>query len=445
MRSKLKSSEASWGRIAGQDQDVVHVDWISEAAPSIKENKERTLLPHGLGRSYGDVCINDQGVLLSTKSLNKFISFDRTTGILYCEAGVAISEILKVCLPAGWFPPVTAGTKFFTLGGAIANDIHGKNHHVAGTFGRYVLSLELVRSNGETLTCTPMQNADLFRATIGGLGLTGLITRVTLQLKKVTTDRIQVETIRVKNLDDFFTKSAGSDNDFEYTVTWIDCLATGSSLGRGLLMRGKHAESNNKNSLQNLSNKSLNIGVPIDMPNFLLNSTNMRLFNAAYFNRMQGDEKKSLSKIDPFFYPLDAIKQWNRLYGKRGFFQFQFVVPKAAADTIGHVLEQTSSKGMGSFLVVLKEFGPIESPGLLSFPMPGYTMTLDFANQGEATTSFVQTLEQMVLKVGGRIYPAKDALMSKESFAQGYNKLNEFKRFVDPGFSSNFWRRMTNA
>ena len=445
MRSKLKSSEASWGRVAGSDQDVVHVDWISEAAPSILENKDRTLLAHGLGRSYGDVCLNDHGVLLSTQSLNKFISFDRVSGVLHCEAGVTISEILKVCLPAGWFPPVTAGTKFFTLGGAIANDIHGKNHHVAGTFGRHVLSFELMRSNGDTIICSPTQHTELFKATIGGLGLTGFITRVTLQLKKVSSDRIEVETIKVKNLDDFFAKSAGSDEGFEYTVTWIDCLATGSSLGRGLLMRGKHAESSDKNSLKNISTKSLNVAVPIDMPNFLLNGTNMRIFNAAYFNRMQGDEKKTLSKIDPFFYPLDAIKQWNRLYGKRGFFQFQFVVPKAAADTIGRILEQTSSQGMGSFLVVLKEFGQIESPGLLSFPMPGYTMTLDFANQGEATTNFIRTLEEMVLKVGGRIYPAKDALMAKESFVQGYDKLEEFKRYVDPGFSSNFWRRMTKT
>ncbi len=445
LRSKLKSSEASWGRVTGSDQNVVHVDWMAEAAPSIIENKDCTMLAHGLGRSYGDVCLNDQGVLLSAKSLSKFISFDRLSGVLHCEAGVSISEILKVCLPAGWFPPVTAGTKFITLGGAIANDIHGKNHHIAGTFGRHVLSFELMRSNGEMITCSPTQNHELFNATIGGLGLTGFITRVTLQLKKVTTDRIEVETIKVKNLDDFFAKSEGSDNDFEYTVAWIDCLATGSSLGRGLLMRGKHVESANKNSLQILSNKSLNISVPIDMPDFLLNGTNMRLFNAAYFNRMRGDEKKTLSKIDPFFYPLDAIKQWNRLYGKRGFFQFQFVVPKSSADTIGHILEQTSSQGMGSFLVVLKEFGDVESPGLLSFPMPGYTMTLDFANQGDVTTNFIRSLEDIVLKVGGRIYPAKDALMSKEAFIQGYKKLEEFKRYVDPGFSSNFWLRMTKA
>jgi FAD/FMN-containing dehydrogenase len=181
------------------------------------------------------------------------------------------------------------------------------------------------------------------------------------------------------------------------------------------------------------------------MPNFLLNGTNMRLFNAAYYNRMQGDEKKTLSKIDPFFYPLDAINQWNRLYGKRGFFQFQFVVPKTAQDTVARILEQTSSQGMGSFLVVLKEFGAIESPGLLSFPMPGFTMTLDFANQGESTTNFIRFLEDIVLKVGGRIYPAKDALMSKETFMQGYSQLEEFKRYIDPGFSSNFWRRMTKA
>ncbi len=445
LRSKLKSSEASWGRIAGSEQNVVHVDWMSEAAPSILENKDRTMLAHGLGRSYGDVCLNDQGVVLSTKSLNKFISFDRLSGVLHCEAGVSIADILKVCLPAGWFPPVTAGTKFVTLGGAIANDIHGKNHHIAGTFGRHILSFELMRTNGEMITCSPTQNTDLFKATIGGLGLTGFITRVTLQLKKVTTDRIEVETIKVKNLDDFFAKSSGSDTDFEYTVTWIDCLSTGASLGRGLLMRGKHFESADKTSLQPSTNKSLNVSVPVDMPNFLLNGTNMRLFNAAYYNRMQGDEKKTLSKIDPFFYPLDAIKQWNRLYGKRGFFQFQFVVPKTAQDTVARILEKTSSQGMGSFLVVLKEFGAIDSPGLLSFPMPGFTMTLDFANQGESTKNFIRSLEDMVLKVGGRIYPAKDALMSQETFMQGYSKLEEFKRYVDPGFSSNFWRRMTKA
>jgi len=445
LRSTLKRFEASWGRVGGPDQDVVHIDWMSDVTPSVQENKDRTMLAHGMGRSYGDVCLNDQGVLLSIKNLNKFISFDRTTGIVTCEAGVSVADLLRVCVPAGWFPPVSAGTKYITLGGAIANDIHGKNHHVAGTFGRYVLQVELMRSNGELIVCSPSQNTELFNATIGGLGLTGLITRVVLQLKKVASDKIEVETIKIKNLDDFFAKTASSDDDYEYTVTWIDCLATGGSLGRGLLMRGKHFVSPNESGLQNRQKKSLSIGVPIDMPNFLLNGTNMRIFNAAYFNRMQGDKKTSLSNIDPFFYPLDAIKQWNRLYGKRGFFQFQFVIPKTAADTTRQVLEQTSSQGLGSFLVVLKEFGPIESPGLLSFPMPGFTMTLDFANQGEKTINFIKKLEDMILKVGGRIYPAKDALMSKESFVQGYPKLDEFKRFVDPGFSSNFWRRMTKT
>jgi len=443
LRSTLKSSQASWGRINGSDQDIVHIDWCSEAAPSILANNACSLLPHGQGRSYGDVCLNNQGLLLSTKNLDKFISFDRSTGILNCEAGATISNILAVCMPAGWFPPVTPGTKYVTIGGAIANDIHGKNHHVSGTFGRHVLSIDIMRSNGDTFTCSPKQNTKLFNATIGGLGLTGLIIRATLQLKKISSNKIEVETIKLKNLEDFFSKSAGSDDNFEYTVAWIDCLATGRSLGRGLLMRGMHAESCDINSPLILNNQFLNFAVPIDMPNFLLNGTNMRLFNAAYFNRVKVDEKKSLSKIDPFFYPLDAIKDWNRLYGKRGFFQFQFVVPKTAADTIGHILEQTSAQGMGSFLVVLKEFGALQSPGLLSFPMPGYTMTLDFANKGDATTRFIQNLEQLVLKVGGRIYPAKDALMSKETFTQGYPNLETFKDSVDPGFSSNFWRRMT--
>lgn len=437
---KFKNSSASWGRVSRKEQHIVPIDWRSEAAAIIAGKVNELILPYGQGRSYGDVCLNDDGVLLSTYALNKFIAFNRETGELICEAGVTFADIITVCLPAGWFPPVTPGTKFVSVGGALANDVHGKNHHVSGTFGCHVLEFQLVRSGGEMLYCSPTENSELFRATIGGLGLTGLITWVRLQLKPVASDRIVVETLRLKNLDDFFAKNSESDRDFDYTVTWVDCLARGDSLGRGLLMRGRHASKEEAEKSSNLLNAKM--VVPFDMPQFLLNGSTMRLFNTAFYKRMKSDRQTAVSAIDPFFYPLDAIGQWNRLYGSRGFFQFQFVVPKSEAGTIGKVLEMTSEAGMGSFLVVLKEFGDLPSPGMISFPMPGYTLALDFANEGARTTGFLKKLEDVVVAAGGRIYPAKDALMTPATFAAGFPGLDAFMPLVDKGFSSNFWRRM---
>lgn len=440
MAVKFKNTSASWGRVSTHQQNIVPIEWRADAGAVIDNQRDKTLLPYGKGRSYGDVCLNDDGVLLGTSSLNRFIAFNRETGELICETGVTFADIITVCLPAGWFAPVTPGTKFVTVGGALANDVHGKNHHVSGTFGRHVLEFQLLRSNGEALHCSPGENSELFRATIGGLGLTGLVTWVRLQLKPVTSDRIVVETLKLKNIDDFFKLNAESDREFDYTVTWVDCLATGSCLGRGLLMRGRHASKDEAGSAARPMNAKLVI--PFDMPQFLLNASSMRLFNAAFYNRVRIDRSTKISAIDPFFYPLDAIGQWNRLYGGRGFFQFQFVVPKSAAEVIVKVLEMTSTEGMGSFLVVLKEFGALDSPGMLSFPMPGYTLALDFANGGSPTVEFLKKLETLVLAAGGRIYPAKDAVMSPAGFAAGYPQLDAFRPHIDPGFSSTFWRRM---
>lgn len=431
----------SWGRYPKVDsskQDVYHVYPDSFSFPDFnEESSDYTLfLPYAQGRSYGDVCQNEDGILLDTQHLDHFIQYDKEKGILRCEAGVTFENILPLIVPHGWFLPVTPGTKFVSVGGAIANDVHGKNHHKAGTFGKYVLQFELLRSNGDRLLCSPTENKDMFNATIGGLGLTGLINWVEFSLKKIPGNKIEQETIRFNNLKEFYELSDKSDKDWEYTVAWIDCLASGDELGCGLFMRGNHCESTKKYKF-----KTSKLSVPFDAPGFLLNKYTVSAFNKLYFKR----PVKQFQKVDynPFFYPLDAIANWNRLYGKKGFMQYQCVIPKEHREiAMQEMLTLISESGQASFLSVLKEFGDISSPGLLSFPRPGITLALDFPNRGQKTLELLESLDVITLKYKGAVYPAKDARMSPESFAQYFPNWKDFEPFIDPHFSSGFQRRV---
>jgi len=429
----------SWGRYPKIDkdkQDIYHVYPDSFSFPDLESSDAPSFLAFAQGRSYGDVCLNEDGILLDTQHLDHFIHYDKEKGILRCEAGVTFENILQLIVPHNWFLPVTPGTKYISVGGAIANDVHGKNHHKAGTFGKYVLKFELLRSDGERLICSPTENTELFNATIGGLGLTGLINWVEFSLKKIPGSKIEQETIRFNNLEEFYRLSDESDEGWEYTVAWIDCLATGDELGRGLFMRGNHCESNKKHKFKNSK-----LSVPFNAPGFLLNKYTVNAFNNLYFKR----PIKQYSKVDydPFFYPLDAIANWNKLYGKKGFMQYQCLISKEHRETAMHeMLSIISASGQASFLSVLKEFGDIKSPGLLSFPRPGITLALDFPNRGQKTLDLLNELDVITQKYNGSVYPAKDARMSPQAFSQYYPNWKEFEKYIDPHFSSGFRRRV---
>ncbi|MGR2930014.1 FAD-binding oxidoreductase [Acidithiobacillus ferriphilus] len=386
--------------------------------------------------------MNDSGALLDMRGLDRFLSFDHSTGILRCEAGVLLADILALVVPMGWFLPVTPGTRFVTVGGAIANDVHGKNHHRTGTFGQHVQRLALRRSDQGVVLCSVTENADLFHATIAGLGLTGAILWAEIQLRPIANAAMDTETIRFSNLDAFFDLSGESDRDYEYTVAWIDCLAQGKFLGRGLFMRGNHATPQEK--LPAPPGKTR--GFPVDMPFPLVNVWSLRAFNSLYYRKQFAKMRRTITHYEPFFYPLDGVLHWNRLYGRRGFLQYQCVVPpESAKESIRALLEIIATARSGSFLAVLKVFGNRFSPGLLSFPRPGATLALDFPNQGQHTLDLLDQLDTIVASAGGAVYPAKDARMSGEHFRQYFPRWEEFQRYIDPRFSSSFWRRVTRT
>ncbi|MEP6547776.1 MAG: FAD-binding oxidoreductase [Gammaproteobacteria bacterium] len=396
------------------------------------------MLAYGNGRSYGDVCLNDGGMLLRTRGLDRFIGFDTAAGILECEAGVLIRDLVDLVLPQGWFPPVTPGTAFVTVGGAIANDVHGKNHHLAGCFSHHVLEFDLCRSDGSRIRCSPRENADWFSATVGGLGLTGLISRVKLKLRRVQGPWIRGDSLRFANLRQFFALSAQSDRDYEYTAAWVDCAASGSALGRGVFMRGNHAPGEGREP------RRFPLTVPLTPPVSLVNAVTLRLFNQLYYRRRGASRRNVQWHYRPFLYPLDAIMHWNRIYGPRGFFQYQCVVPQAVAEpSLQEMLHRVSRSGVGSFLAVLKNFGTSTPLGLLSFARPGTTLALDFPNRGAPTLQLLEALDEITCSAGGAVYPAKDARMSAASFQRFFPAWRQFAERVDPQFSSSFWRRVT--
>jgi FAD/FMN-containing dehydrogenase len=424
----------SWGRVSPRAHEALRPRARGESLP--RAANERGWLAYGNGRSYGDCCVNDGGVLIDTRSLDRFIAFDAASGVLECEAGVLLSDILQTFVPRGWFLPVTPGTQLVTVGGAIANDVHGKNHHVAGTFGRHVERLALARSDGTRLVCSASANAPLFRATIAGLGLTGLIESAAIRLRRIPSPYVDAESIRFDTLDEFFALAEESDRAFEYTVAWVDCAAP---RGRGHFLRANHVRSDRAPVVQ----RTRTIGFPFDPPFSLVNAFTIRPFNALYFHRQRRRFVRRVVHYRPFFYPLDAIGDWNRVYGGRGFFQFQCVVPHAdAPDAMAALLDALRTSRQGSFLAVLKRFGDARSPGMLSFPRPGVTLAIDIPNAGEPTRTLLARMEAIAMDAGGALYPAKDACMSPQTFRRSFAALEEFRAYVDPGCSSTFWRRV---
>jgi len=434
---------SSWGRYPGASHTSSRApEWKRELIDEVQRHEN--VLAHGLGRSYGDVCLNDGAAVIRTHRFSHLLSFDRVQGIFRAESGLSIAEMLSVTIPAGWFTPVTPGTKYVTIGGAVANDVHGKNHHKVGTIGCHVRAFELVRSDGSVLLCSPSENTALFRATIGGMGLTGIITWVELQLVPIASRMIEEESIKAKSLEEVVELTEEADADWDYTVSWIDVMATGNSLGKGILLRGRFAQTPD-GSLMRPQPKPI-VTVPFDGPTWLLSKPTIAMFNALWYNKQLKRSQRRMVDVEPFFYPLDAVGNWNRLYGKRGMLQYQCVIPAdggvAVMKSIINALQQGRAS---SFLAVVKKFGSVESPGLMSFPKPGLTLTLDMPNIGKQLFDALDRCDDIVASVGGRVYAAKDARVRGDKFIGMYPHYAEFIQHIDPHFSSSFWRRIHNT
>lgn len=423
----------SWGRLAFAPPAKVR-RIVSRSSP-LPIDAALTWLPYGNGRSYGDACLNPGEGVFDCRSLDRFIAWDAQTGVLTCEAGMLLSQILRFAIPRGWFLPVTPGTKFVSIGGAIANDVHGKNHHAAGSMGHHVHSVELLRSDESRQRL--QGDEDLMRATIGGVGMTGLITQATLRLKRAPGPYLMQTTRRFRSLAEFWDIDAQLKRAHEYTVAWVDCMAPARERGRGLYFAGDHVEADAP------AKPKRSLRVPFVPPISLVGNLTLRAFNTIYYHRPVPTTPLRVH-YEPFFYPLDRILEWNRIYGAKGMYQFQCVVPEAASkEAVLRLLQLIARRGEGSFLAVLKTLGTMPARGMLSFPRPGTTLALDFPNRGTRTRELLRELEAVTIGAGGALYAAKDALMSAESFERSYPNWRAMLPHVDPRFSSAFWRRVT--
>ncbi len=419
---------SGWGRFPRIECENITMRDVGDAAVAV--SKRSSIIARGNGRSYGDAALNSASVL-DTRLCDRILAFDPDKALISCEAGLLLADLLAFAVPRGFFPPVTPGTKFVTIGGMVAADIHGKNHHGAGSFARHIECLDLLCADGKMRRCSPAENADLFHATCGGMGLTGVILTITFRLISIETADIRQETLRATNLAEamaIFEESAG----WTYTVAWIDCLARGAALGRALVYRGEHATAAERPGSRLAAPLRRGKRVPFDFPGWALNRWTVSAFNALYYRR--GKPGTQFVDYNSYFYPLDSILDWNRIYGSAGFVQYQCVLPKDVSHAgLTELLEQIAKAGCGSFLAVLKLFGP-GGDGFLSFPMEGYTLALDFPAN---TKSFnlILTLDAIVAARGGRLYLAKDARSTPEMLREGYRALDRFRsvrRKIDP-------------
>ena len=448
MERSVVRSLSGWGRFPVETCPVFRPEKRAGVAAILASGAEPSYIARGLGRSYGDAALNSSGAVICFERLNRLIAFDPATGVLECEAGVPLADILDSFLPRGFFLPVTPGTKFVTLGGAIANDIHGKNHHRVGTISSFVLDFRLLTPQGDVITCSREQNAEVFWATAGGAGLTGLLLSARIRLQRVETAYVRVDYLKVPHFEEAIAAMAESDHLYEFSVAWIDCLAAGKALGRSVLMRANPATPNDLParfgdplSAGRRSERSL----PFDFPPGLLNGFTVGAFNSLFYS-LHRTASGRIVDFESFFYPLDSILDWNRMYGRRGFVQYQLAFPlESSRAGLAEVLERVSASGRGSFLGVLKLFGNA-SAGPLSFPFPGYTLALDLPVSA-GLVPFLRDLDALVLRHGGRLYMAKDAVTTAESFAAMYPRLDEFRAIkarLDPKnrLSSSLARRV---
>ena len=427
----------SWGRVIRRPQTVARPPFASDLLAWAGTDKGPRLAV-GLGRSYGDTGLYSDGRMIMAQGLDRLISFDPVSGLLRAQAGLSLAELLKVVVPRGWFVPVTPGTRRVTLGGAVANDVHGKNHTRAGTFGRHVRALTLLRSDRGVVEIGPDRESDLFAATVGGLGLTGIILDITLQLTPIASANLDVETFPLGNLDDFFALNADSLEKCEQAVAWIDCTQRGAKVGLGVYTRANWASDGD---LRPHGDKVR--AIPIEAPGFAINPLSLALFNTAYRTAQLLKPRRGKAHYAGFFHPLDALEDWNKLYGPTGFYQYQCVVPaRDGQAAMQELLSIIGRSGDGSALVVLKTFGDLASPGMMSFPRPGYTLALDFRNRGEPTLRLLAALDAVVRAAGGALYPAKDGRLPRAMLDQGFPRFDRFLGFRDPACGSDFLTRM---
>jgi FAD/FMN-containing dehydrogenase len=449
MPRSLKQQLGGWGNFPVQPSHVFRPEKLRDLTAILTAGGMSSYISRGLGRSYGDAALNDGGGVILHERFNRFLSFDPATGLLGCEAGVSFAEILELFVPRGYFLPVTPGTKHITVGGAIAADVHGKNHHRDGSISSFVESFRLLTPAGPTVECSRTQEPELFWATIGGMGLTGIILSARFRLIPIETSYLRVDYQRVNNLDQALESFLSTDLNYQYSVAWIDCLATGGSLGRSVLIRGSHARAGELSERQRrqplVAHRRPKRNVPFAFPSLVLNTNSVRAFNALYYAKHRTREGV-ITHYDPFFYPLDSVMHWNRIYGKRGFVQYQAVLPpRTSREGLIKLLERFSGTGRASFLAVLKSFGDANQ-GLLSFPTRGYTLALDIPNR-HGLADFVEELDAIVLSHGGRVYLAKDACLNPDKLSVMYPHLSRFKQIkqrVDPRgcLSSSLARRV---
>jgi decaprenylphospho-beta-D-ribofuranose 2-oxidase len=440
-----------WGMTEPTYARVAVPQSADDVAGLVKEAAQAGgVIARGLGRSYNNAAQNDGGLVISTAGMADVLSFDAVSGVVVCESGVSLEQLMVRCLPDGWFVPVTPGTRQVTVGGAIAADVHGKNHHAAGSFMRHVRSFDVMLASGDVATVTPEDNPELFWGTAGGMGLTGIVLRATVQLKNVETSRLVVDTVRTADIDETMAYLSDTDAGYDYTVAWTDCLATGASLGRSVITCGNFAtvdELRPRDRSTPLAFKpSSLIGAPPVFPSGLLNRRTVAVFNEAYFRKAPRRRSGEIQPIGTFFHPLDAIKNWNRAYGPAGFRQYQFVVPFEASDVVRRSLERISALRAPSFVTVLKRFGAGD-PGPLSFPMPGWTLALDFPSRTPWLSQLLGELDEMVAGAGGRLYLAKDSRIPAGLMSAMYPRLDDFRQLraqVDPDglFGSDLSRRL---
>lgn len=434
---------SGWGRVPVERSLVFRPERGHELVELVRSRPRASLIARGLGRSYGDAALNAGGAVALQQRFNRMLAFDPASAILYCEAGVTVADVLETFVPRGYFPPVTPGTKYVTLGGAVACDVHGKNHHTDGSFGSFVEAIDLLTADGEVRRCSRTEYPDLFHATIGGMGLTGIIVAVELRLSRIESPWMRVEYRRTRDLEDTLAALAEMDARFRYTVAWIDGLARGARLGRGVAMGGDHAPPVETNSGPSLRQRR-RLTVPVELPWSVVRRPSVAVLNRVY-PALHRDGEHSVD-YERFFYPLDRIRHWNRLYGRKGFVQYQVSVPESGAErTLREVLDALAVGGHPSFLSVLKRFGPgSDSP--LSFPMEGYTLALDLPYT-ERLRKLLAALDRRVVDAGGRIYLAKDTFLDAGTFSAMYPRHDiflEIKARFDPDglFSSSLARRI---
>lgn len=432
---------SGWGHSSSASARACRPERLSEVSTLLNEVGPNGIIPFAAGRSYGDAALNEGGQVLLTERLNRLITFDEHTGELVCEPGVTFDDLIRTFLRRGYLPPVTPGTAYATIGGAVANDVHGKNHERAGSFGDHVSWIDLMTPDNEMRRVAPRSNLELFEATIGGIGLTGIITQVCFRMQRTPSSQVRVWEQRIPDLDAFLDAFRGPSSEATYSVGWIDGLARGASLGRGLLCTAEPAP-----DAEPVARPKRAKSVPFWLPNGVVNPFSVGLFNSAYYKRIPACGRSRILPLPEFLYPLDAVLNWNRIYGSRGFYQFQCVIPTAATEVgIPHLVELVSASRAASFLAVIKMLGH-EGRGHLSFAMPGCTLALDFPRT-QASRELIDNLGRITLDYGGRVYLAKDATLSAESFARMYPKLDRFRAVleaIDPAarFNSNMARRL---